>query len=493
MIEITMPQAGQTMEEGTVVRWLKAEGQAIKKGEILLEIETDKATIEVESAHSGTVLKILSAEGTTVPVLTPIALLGELGEDVSQWRAKAKVKAKPAQQPAAAGNVTPVLMPQAGQTMEEGTIVKWRVQPGAKIKKGDIILEVETDKAVVEIEAVDEGRVSRIVVGEGQTVSVLTPVAYLADNDADVDAYLATQNATAAKAPSEPPEKVKSQPQAQMAETQSASATGTGRIKASPAARKLAGQRGIDLADIGTGSGPGGRIVLKDIPATAPGDDTVRRPISAMRKAIARTLVSSKQTVPHFYMRSTIDVERLMAFYRGEKSKYRCSLNDVLVLACARVLQEFPAFRSRIDDDQIVEFRRSNIGLAVGMDDGLVVPVIVGADKMNLQQVAAEARRLVESARAGKIEGMGKGVFTVTNLGMYGIDEFTAIINPPESAILAVGAAREAVVVRNNMTGPGRVMTVTLSCDHRVVDGLCAAKFLERLKELLEQPEQLAD
>ena len=210
-----------------------------------------------------------------------------------------------------------------------------------------------------------------------------------------------------------------------------------------------------------------------------------------MRKAIARNLQASKQSIPHFYMQMTIDAGALHAFYKRQKALYPCTLNDVIVLAAARTVTEFPAFRSRIDGEEVVELPWANIGIAVGLEDGLVVPVVLAADRFELKQLAAETRRLVEAARKGKVEGVGQGVFTITNLGMFGIERFSAIINPPEAAILAVGAIREDVIVREGSMKPGRVMTLTLSADHRIVDGLLAARFLQRLKELLERPEQL--
>jgi pyruvate dehydrogenase E2 component (dihydrolipoamide acetyltransferase) len=211
-----------------------------------------------------------------------------------------------------------------------------------------------------------------------------------------------------------------------------------------------------------------------------------------MRKAIARSLLASKQNIPHFYIELTVDAEAMMDFYRRQKATYPCTINDVVVLACAKVISEFPPLRSRIDGEEIVEFPAANIGIAVGTDSGLVVPVLVGADQMTLKQVAARSRQIVEAARGGKLSGMGKGVFTITNMGMFGIERFSAIINPPEAAILAVGAVRETAVVSDGAIQPGRVMTMTLSCDHRVVDGLIAARFLSRLKELLETPDMLA-
>ena len=545
MHEITMPKAGDTMEDGTVVRWLKAEGESVRQGEILLEIETEEATIEIESAQSGTLLKILVPEGRTVPAGALIGVLGEPGEDIRAAVDKAEARqaggeaagpvadrkpqpapapqAKPAAsagapqaaapkpaapKPAAPGGaVTPVLMPQAGNTMEEGTIVKWCVGPGDRIAEGDIIFEVETDKATIEVEATDSGRLARIVVPEDETIEVLQPVAYLADNDADVDAYIAAHGDSAATGVTEAagPAVVETKSAEPQAAPAAPAVSPGGRVKASPAARRIAAQRGVDISTVKSGSGPGGRIVSTDVPA-APGakpqaaparrratvGDAVRRPMSRMRRAIARALLASKQTIPHFYVRLTIDADPLMSFYRGQKAKYPCTLNDVIVLACARVMQEFPAFRSQIDGDQIVQAAASNVGIAVGTEEGLIVPVVVGAEGMSLEQLAAESRRIVEAARGGKIEGMGKGLFTITNLGMFGVEEFAGIINPPEAAILAVGAVREEAIVSDGVVRPGRVMTVTLSADHRIVDGLAAAKFLARLKEVLENPSPLA-
>ena len=516
-----MPQAGNTMEDGTIVRWAKAEGDSVEKGEILLEVETDKATIEVESTHGGTVRKILYPEGTTVPVHTVLAILGQQDEDISEALAEAEkenaalasaraelapdvlASEKPAaaesQAGAATGAVTPILMPQVGNTMEEGTIVAWHVRPGDRIKQGDMIFDVETDKATVEVEAVDSGRLARITVQEGETIEVKQPVAYLAESDADVDAYLAGHAAPVAKPRTAAPVQAVAGGPAIPAEAPVTIRMKAGRVTASPAARRIARQRGVDLAAIGAGRGPGGRVLSTDVlqaPSGAAepvvGGQPVRRRMSKMRRAIARNLLASKQTIPHFYMRLTIDAEPLYRLYQAEKAKYPCTLNDVIVLACARAIREFPAFRSRLDKDGIVEFPSANIGIAVGIEEGLVVPVLVAADQMTLRQLAAEARRIIEAARGGKIEGLGQGVFTLTNLGMFGIEEFSAIINPPEAAILAVGAIREEVIVSGGATRPGWVMTMTLSADHRVIDGLVAAKFLGRLKEVLEQPAQLA-
>jgi len=216
-----------------------------------------------------------------------------------------------------------------------------------------------------------------------------------------------------------------------------------------------------------------------------------RKPMTKMRKAIARNLSLSKQTLPHFYLKATLDADPLLIFYKKEKAIYPCSVNDVIVFAVSRVILEMPEFRSQIDGDDIVQFESVNIGIAVGLDQGLVVPVLKNADGRNLKGVAQESRRLVEGAKAGKVEGMGEGVFSISNMGMYGVEEFSAIINPPESGILAIGAAREEVVVKDGALRIGKKMTLVLSADHRLIDGALAAKFMARLKQLLEDPSQI--
>jgi pyruvate dehydrogenase E2 component (dihydrolipoamide acetyltransferase) len=329
-------------------------------------------------------------------------------------------------------------------------------------------------------------------------------VAYLAGSDADVEAYFAAQGeapAEARPAPEAKPQAAK--PAAQPSPTAPkapAPTTGAGRVKASPAARRLAAERGIDLAALGAGSGPGGRIVSSDVPTEAPRrpaaaamGEATRHEMTSMRRAIGRGLLWSKQNIPHFYMKATIDAEPLWAAYQQVKAagEFKCTVNDFVVAACAKALQEFPPFRMKLEEDALVETAESNIGIAVGTEDGLLVPVLAGAERLSFREIAAESRRVVGNARSGKLEGVGLGVFTVTNLGMFGVEEFSAIINPPEAAILAVGAVREGVVVRNGAIRPQRVMTMTLSADHRIVDGLVGAQFCARLKELLEAPEGL--
>ncbi len=511
MFEVQMPQAGQSMEEGTIVRWLKNEGDKVQAKDILFEVETDKAVVEVEAGHDGILRKIVVPVGQMVPIRTLVGLIGDANEPLPASVGASAAPAATASQPVAApasvaatgGTLTDVLMPQAGQSMEEGTIVRWLKNEGDKVTAKEILLEVETDKAVVEVEAGHDGTLRKIIVPAGTTVPVRARIALIGDANAAIPADVAAVPASpvASSAPkAAAPAPVVAAPVAVPA---------SGPVKASPAARKIAGERGIDLASVGTGSGPGGRITSRDLPAQAAQVKAVapaaspapvpaaasgqasRRRLTPMRKAVARNLSASKQTIPHFYMQLTVNAVPLSELQKSEKAKYQCSLNDFVTKACAKAIREFPAFRSRIENDEMVEFHDVNIGIAVGMDEGLVVPVVLRADTLSIKELAAETRRLAQSAKTGRIENMGKGVFTITNLGMFGIEQFTAIVNPPEAAILAVGATRESVVVQDGAMWAGKVMTVTLSADHRVVDGLPAAKFMARLKELLESPAQL--
>jgi pyruvate dehydrogenase E2 component (dihydrolipoamide acetyltransferase) len=546
---VKAPRHG-SYDEYVVGQWLVKVGKKVAEGDVLVRLEAPGAIVEVQSPAAGTVRKVLLAEGKLSAPGDVLCLIGKAAESIDkamkqiaksapakapalrQEVAKSAPAAGPAEgkPPAApppaqqdkpqapAGAVTPILMPQAGQSMEEGTITAWRAEVGQAIKVGDVIFEIETDKANIEVEAVDAGRLARIVVQQGQTVPVKTPVAYLAASDADVDAYLAAAGKTCAgevPAMQEPAAKsagkmpaihegeTPSLQQAKSAgkmpaihEGETPSLQETTRPKASPAARKLAAQRGIDVASV-AGSGPQGRVLSTDVPAAgaaprpapAASGEAIRRKLTPMRKAIARNLLASKQNIPHFYMRMTAQADALYVAYQSAKTRFKCSVNDLIVAAVARTLRDFPAFRSRLDGEGLVEFPTANIGIAVGMENGLVVPVVVGADLMSLEQLAARTREVVEAARGGRIEGLGQGVLTITNLGMYGVEEFAAIINPPEASILAVGAIREDVVVAGGAIKPAKVVTMTLSADHRIVDGLLAAQFMAALKKAIESPE----
>jgi pyruvate dehydrogenase E2 component (dihydrolipoamide acetyltransferase) len=489
---IKLPQSGPNVKSATIRKWLKKPGESVGKGDLIVQIETDAGIVDIESPVAGRLGKVLVADGATAAVHADLAMVetdSAPNNSPPPPPPLTPTTPKPAA-PTGAGKATPILMPKAGQSMEEGTIIKWHVRVGDTVKQGQVIFEIETDKANMEVEAPAAGRVARILTAEGQSLAVQQPVAYLADSDAELDAFIAAHGgSTAAPAAAQPKAEAAT---ITAAPTAAPAVSDGGRVKASPAARKIAQDRGIDLHTIPSGAGPGGRILSTDVPleaapATA---STNRKRMSQMRRAIGRTLQQSKQTIPHFYVRLTVDAGPMLAFYQARKTQFPCSINDVIVQACGRLMKEFPAFRTRLEGDEIVETPGANIGIAVGLDDGLVVPVLSGAERMDLKQIAAETRRLATSARSGTIVGMGSGTFTITNLGMFGTEEFAAIINPPEAAILAVGAAREAVIVKDGAMRAGRLMTMTLSADHRVIDGLLAAKFLARMKEVLESPEK---
>jgi pyruvate dehydrogenase E2 component (dihydrolipoamide acetyltransferase) len=518
MPTLTLPSVGKSATSATLLRWRKRAGDTVRQGEVLVEFETDDGLVEVESTIEGRLGQMIAVAGQTLLVGSPLAVIDEASavrDARSSTAPEAGIAVPPAVLPptpismkAPAGKVIPILMPKAGQSMEEGVIVKWHVQPGALVEKGAVIFEIETDKATMEVEATDSGRLARIVVADGGSSLVQRPVAYLADCDEDVDAFIAAHGEAAA-APVTLVGAASASATGQPSATVSPSATPVqgGRLRASPAARKMAAERGVDLSTVGTGSGPGGRIVSTDVPAasaaqpaapvTSPvptGDlpaGVVRRRMTGMRKAIARNLTLSKTTIPHWYLTSRINAGALMAFYKSQKAKFACSLNDVVVMACARAIMEFPALRSRVEGETVLEFAGAHIGIAVGMDDGLVVPVVLNAQQLTFEQLAAETKRLANQARAGKIENMGQGIFTISNLGMFGVDEFVAIVNPPEAAILAVSAVREDVIVKDGAIKAGQTMNLTLSSDHRLIDGTLGAQFMARLKALLEDPVQL--
>lgn len=515
MQSITLPELAGGPNAATVVRWMKQPGDAFSPGETLVELEVEEALVHLEASQSGTLVRVVAQPRETVTIGAELAQVEAVSASDEQAQVEATsapapqskpettVTQEPSQTTGNAANVVPLLMPQAGNTMEEGIVVSWKVSEGDQIKVGQIICEIETDKATIEHESPEAGRLARIVAQEDETVAIMQPIALLAENDADADAYLAEKGSTAAAAVATsagaPADSSAAGAAARVEARVSAGpppVTAEGRIKASPAARGIAQERGIDLASLGSGSGPGGRILSTDVEkakvgATVSGDgQAIRRPMPKMRRAIGLNLQRSKQTVPHFYLRLTIDAGPLFAYYREQKPATNCTLNDCVVLAVSRAMVESPAVRSQTDGDEIIEHPHANIGIAVGVEDGLTVPVVLKVDTLTLAQLAVEAKRVVENARKGKLENIGQGNFTITNLGMFGIEEFSAIINPPESGILAVSAVRETVLVEDGTMRPARVMTMTLSADHRIVDGLAAAKFLGRLKEVLENPSE---
>lgn len=492
------------MFSGTIVRWYKSPCNSVTEGDVLVRIETEDSFIDIESASDGVLRQVIAQQGVTVLIGDPIAEFST-SDGVIQEQKPMSINDKTDPGVELPQGVTPILLPQVGNDMEEGTIVSWNVSEGDSVEVGQILYEVETDKASIEIEAEIAGRLSRIVVPAEQCAEIKTPVAYLGEDDKQVDAYIKAVKKAAAK-PAETPTTPATIAQSVPAPV--APVVHGGRMKASPAARRIAAQRGVDMATVNTGSGPDGRIISTDVsavgtgatdkplPAAAP---AVTAPIAApavstlsgMRKAIARNLTASKQNIPHFYLRLTVKATPMMNYYRSRKTQFKCSVNDVIIMAVGRAMHEFPAFRCRLEKEgtQITELPTANVGIAVGVENGLVVPVLQGVDRMSFRQIATDARALAVAARDGKVQGMGTGSFTITNLGMFGVEEFSGIINPPESAILAVGAVHENIIVENGTMRIGQVCSMTISCDHRIVDGILAGGFAARLKELLENPQ----
>ncbi len=503
MYTIRLPHDKALIGPLVLADWLKREGQSVTPSEPVVRIEGPGIRADIQAGVAGVLLKTLVQPGEVVQSGEPLCVVGEAGEGSQETGDRRDESENRGIGESGKGRlgvgVVPILMPQAGQTMEEGILVAWKVKPGDRITVGQVIFDIETDKATMEVEATDAGRVAKIVAQEGQVVAVKTPVAYLAESDAEVDAYLGgteetgvRRQETGTRKPEERREETGTQNTERRTQDAQRMAQSGGRVKASPAARKLAGQKGIDLTTIGAGSGPGGRILSSDVAAAQPGAAPAPKGggLSKMRLAIAKNLLWSKQNIPHFYAKRVVDGQALFAACRKTKEQFKCTLNDFVTAACAKAIREFPAFRSQFKDNAIVEFDSVNIGIAVGTDQGLTVPVLIDADRMDLRTLAQKSKQLAENARAGRLEGVGQGIFTITNLGMFGIEEFLAIINPPESAILAVGALQEAVKVQDGSIVATRTMTLGLSVDHRVIDGMLSAQFLNRLKGLLEDPGQ---
>lgn len=407
-----------------------------------------------------------------------------------------------------------VLMPRLSDTMEEGVLSQWVKHEGDQVRKGDVLAVIETDKAAMEMEAYDEGVIARILVEEGASVPIGTPIAVIGD------AGTAPAGA-AAQSPLRAPDHPERPPLPPLASPLPEPAPSGGQVTASPLARKLARERGVDVSTI-SGSGPGGRVVRADIeeaarlrdtaqlrPQTAaappvpvpaatvplaPAADAEEIPLSTVRRLTAQRLAASAREAPHFYLTVVADAGKLLAF-RAQANQRRgadvkVSVTDLLIRACATALAAHPEINVSWDDTRILRHRRVSIGIAVAIDDGLIVPVIRDADRKTLIETAREARDLTTRARARKLtpDEMAGGTFTISNLGMYGIRQFTAVINPPQAAILAVGEAVRQPVVHGDQVTIGTTMALTLSIDHRAVDGATAARFLTRLRELIEEP-----
>jgi len=561
---INMPRLSDTMEEGTVATWLKQVGDTVSEGDILAEIETDKATMEFESFYDGVLLHIGIQEGETAKVDKLLAILGEEGEDISaliSGEASSKEASEETtseeteeskseettsekdtseeeteEEPAATSekeettgtteipdDVVVVTMPRLSDTMEEGTVATWLKSVGDTVEEGDILAEIETDKATMEFESFNAGTLLYIGLEEGATAKVDALLAILGPKGTDVSGVVANykSDASASKkeevkeeAPKkeEPKQETskKEAPKAAEKTSSSTSSTATssgGRIFASPLAKKIAEEKGINLAQV-KGSGENGRIVKADVenftpsaataggaatPFVATGEESFEEvPNSQMRKAIAKALSKSKFSAPHYYLNVEFNMENAIAFRAqfNQLPDTKISYNDMIVKATAIALKQHPQVNSQWFDDKMKLNHHVHIGVAVAVPDGLVVPVVNFANEKSLPQINAEVKELAGKARNKKltIQEMEGSTFTISNLGMFGITDFTSIINQPNSAILSVGAIVEKPVVKDGQVVVGNTMKLTMACDHRTVDGATGAQFLQTLKMYIENP-----
>ncbi|PZX61409.1 pyruvate dehydrogenase complex dihydrolipoamide acetyltransferase [Hydrotalea sandarakina] len=531
---ILMPRLSDTMTEGVIAAWHKKVGDTVNKGDLLAEIETDKATMELDSYQTGVLLHIGAPAGGKLQVNDLLAILGKPGEDVSALVAQhtpgtapqaapstAPASVPAAAQPAAAPSVDVskmeevVLMPRLSDTMTEGVIAAWHKNIGDTVKKGEILADIETDKATMELESYKDGTLLYQGAKAGEKIQVNDLLCIIGKEGLDVNGIVAALKNGAPAAAGNAPAPATTAPVATQANNTAPAAAPTvvneGRIFASPLAKKLAEEKGIDLRYV-KGSGDNGRIIKADIdnyvPGTAPASATsvstvtpaaasgqVRYedvPVSQMRKTIARRLSESLFTAPHFYLTMSIDMDAAVAARAklNENAKVKISFNDLVVKATAMALKQHPKVNSSWMGDFIRYNQHVNIGVAVAVDEGLLVPVVRFADTLSLSQIATQVKEYAQKAKDKKLQPADweGSTFTISNLGMFGIDQFTAIINPPDSCILAVGGISQEPVVKNGQIVPGNVMKVTLSCDHRVVDGATGAAFLQTLKSLLEEP-----
>ncbi|WP_411272760.1 pyruvate dehydrogenase complex dihydrolipoamide acetyltransferase [Daejeonella sp.] len=574
---IKMPKMSDTMTEGVIAKWHKKVGDKVKSGDLMAEIETDKATMDFESYQEGTLLYIGAQEGSAAPVDSVIAVIGNEGEDYkaaldgapseapgienkATVEAPAKSEEPAADSPkaedtkpsageaaddsssdpdaaASAVGATIIRMPLLSDTMTEGVIAEWHKKVGDKVKSDDALADVETDKATMEVVGYAEGTLLYIGVEKGLAAKVNGIIAIVGKEGTDVAPLLKSGSAPkAAATPAETasPEEVKTtSPQSsteQKTVKQEIQIDSSSRVKASPLARKIAKDKGINIDEV-KGSAEGGRIVKKDIegftpstqkiaesdpasslaPAATNADSTgstavtlpqfigeekyTEKPVSQMRKVIAKRLSESLFTAPHFYLTMAIDMDRAIQARNtiNEFASIKISFNDIVLKAVAIALKQHPNVNSSWLGDKIRYNEHVNIGVAVAVEDGLLVPVVRFADGKSLSHISAEVKDFAQRAKTKKLQPSDweGSTFTISNLGMFGIDEFTAIINPPDACILAVGGISQIPVVKNGQVVPGNVMKVTLSCDHRVVDGATGSAFLQTLKSLLEEPVRL--
>jgi pyruvate dehydrogenase E2 component (dihydrolipoamide acetyltransferase) len=528
---VRMPKLSDTMSEGVLAKWHKKVGDKVKSGDLLADIETDKATMEFESFQDGVLLHIGVPEKGTVPVDGLIAILGKEGEDVSSLLNGNSAPVQKEETPPASSSSGPVTavaatsqtlsipqsveivrMPKLSDTMTDGVVAKWHKKPGDKVKSGELLADIETDKATMEFESFQDGVLLHQGVKEGEGAAVDSVLAILGKGGENVEEILKSLSTAPSPQPQALPNAsgIQSQPQSQpktSASLSTANSSPNGRIKASPLAKAIARERGIDLSGV-QGTGEHGRIVKSDIEnykgssksnsntltaGFVPGaEGFADEPVSQMRKTIARRLLESKNGAPHFYLNIEVDMDNAMASRNAINAlpDTKVSFNDLVIKACAAALRKHPKVNVSWLGDKIRQFSHIHIGVAVAVEDGLLVPVIRFADQKSLTQISAEVKDLSKRAKDKKLQPSDweGNTFTVSNLGMFGIESFTSIINSPESCILSVGAIRQVPVVKNGSVVPGNVMKLTLACDHRTVDGATGAAFLQTLKLFIENP-----
>lgn len=543
---VRMPKMSDTMTEGVIAKWHKKVGDKISSGDVIAEVETDKATMDFESYQDGILLYTGPKEGEAVPVDAIIAVLGEKGEDYKalledskkEDTSSDKKEAPEASSDAKASDsdssdsdndvtaddlgVTVITMPLLSDTMTEGVIAEWNFKVGDEIKSDDSIADVETDKATMEVTAYADGTLLYIGLEKGEAAKVNDIIAIVGPKGTDITPLLNKKNKPSSENKAA---EVKDTPKEESSSAKVESSTESvesddSRVKASPLARKLAKEKGIKLSDV-KGSAEGGRIVKQDIENYKPAEKVAsatpaagavseqkisipqyigeerytEKPVTQMRKTIAKRLSESLFTAPHFYLTMKIDMDSAMSARTkiNEIAPVKVSFNDLVLKAVAVALKQHPNVNSSWLGDKIRYNEHINIGVAIAVDEGLLVPVVRFADGKSLSHISAEVKDFAQRAKAKKLQPSDweGSTFTISNLGMFGIDEFTAIINSPDACILAVGGIQQVPVVKNGAIVPGNIMKVTLSCDHRVVDGATGAAFLQTLKNLLEEPVRL--
>ncbi|SDI36213.1 pyruvate dehydrogenase complex dihydrolipoamide acetyltransferase [Chryseobacterium jejuense] len=523
---ITMPRLSDTMTEGKVAKWHKKVGDKVKEGDILAEIETDKAVQDFESEVEGTLLYVGVEEGAGAAVDSVLAIIGNEGEDISGLTGGAAAPAadakvtKSEEQPKAEtvetalaevpAGVEVITMPRLSDTMTEGKVAKWHKNVGDTVKEGDLLAEIETDKAVQDFESEFNGVLLKQGVEEGGAAPVDTVLAIIGPAGTDVSSVGAPKAAApASEKPAEQKAEVKTEEKAAPA----ANTSSSDRVAISPLAKKMAQDKGVDINAV-QGSGENGRIVKKDIEnyqpaaksaASAPaasaaaqvavnfvqGEDT-ETPNSQVRNIIAKRLSESKFSAPHYYLMVEINMDKAIEARKEINSipDTKISFNDMIIKATAIALRKHPQVNSSWAGDKIIHRGNINVGVAVAIPDGLVVPVLKNTDQMSYTQISAAVKDMASRAKSKglKANEMEGSTFSISNLGMFGIETFTSIINQPNSAILSVGAIIEKPIVKNGQIVVGNTMKLSLACDHRVVDGATGAQFLQTLRTYLENP-----